>query len=176
MDRDPALVEREQDRLGLDAVDPAADDAGQPGDRVAVERDPVGATWQFGTDPVGVRSGGFRFRADRAGELLGGGAEAHDGGDVLDPTPTGPLLHAADHERGNAQSAADEQCAGALGSAPRVRGDAHQVRAERGEVDRDGAGGRARVDVDEHPAFARATRTRPPRAGACRPRGSRVAP
>ena len=68
------------------------------------------------------------------------------------PAAPGPLLRAADEERRDAQPAAHEQRAGALRAAPLVRGHRAQVGAERGEVDRDVAGRRARVDVHEHAA------------------------
>ena len=98
--------------------------------------------------------------ARRPSRGVGGrGTEADDGGHVLQPAAALALLRPADDERRDPQAAADEQRAGTLRAAELVRGDAEQVGAERGEVDRDVAGAGAGVDVDEHAPARAASQT-----------------
>ena len=80
----------------------------------------------------------------------GGGAEAHDGGDVLHASAPGPLLLAAHHEGGQAQAPADHQRAHALGPAQLVRAYGEEVGPQRTVVDDHVTGGRGGVDVAEH--------------------------
>ncbi len=150
MDRDALLVEREEHRLRLDAFDGETHEVGEPVGGVTLERDArdrPDAEERVAVPTVRLLLGGERRR-----QLAGGRAEADDRGDVLDPGATGALLGAADDERRDSQASTDEERAGALGASPRVRGHAHQVGAERSEVDGVVAGGGARVDVHEDAA------------------------
>ena len=97
-------------------------------------------------------------------ELRRGRAEADDRGDVLDAAAPGALLHAADDEGRDAQAAAHEERGGALRATELVRRHRAEVGAEGGEVDGHVTGGRARVDVHEHPAARDAPRDVDPRA------------
>ena len=106
MHRDAVLVEREQDRLGLDAVDAEADEVGEAVGRVAVARRRRGRRASRG-DRVGEPPRrAASSRAGRRRQLGRGGAEADDRGDVLDAAAPRPLLRAADDERRDAQTRA----------------------------------------------------------------------
>ena len=104
--RDAALVEREQDRLGLDAVDAEAHEVGEAVGRVAEALD-AGHARDALRAPVAPRAlRSRRLVVARVERVRRGGAEADDGGDVLDAGPPRPLLRATDHERREAQTRA----------------------------------------------------------------------
>ena len=81
-------------------------------------------------------------------------APADDGGHVLEPGSPGPLLIPADEQRRQAQPPPHQQRTDARRPAHLVSADAHQVGAERSEVDGKVPGGLRGVDVDQHAALA----------------------
>ena len=152
---DAVLVEREQDRLGLDAVDAEA--------QQVRERPPI-------ADRRTARRPGPRRRPSRPRSMsarcaaasaatstsAARGAEARPTRARSRSRPAAPAP--ARRRRATAATrrpAAHEQRARALRSAELVRGHRAEVGAERGEVDRDVTRRRARVDVHEHAALAR---------------------
>jgi hypothetical protein len=146
--RDAVLVEREQDRLGLDAVDP---------DAQQVRECVVGIGGAESGDARDVL-GHFRGTRDErtlrralGGEVDGGAhrAEADPRRNVLDAGAPRPFLRAPDDQRIESQPAPYEQSARAFRSAHLVRGDRAQVGVERAEVDRDVTDRRARVDMHD---------------------------
>ena len=91
-----------------------------------------------------ARGGGLDGEPITGCELRGRGAEPDDRGHVLQSTATLAFLRAADDQRRDPQPPTDEERAGALGPTELVGGDAEEVGAEGGEVDRHGAPRRRR--------------------------------
>ena len=137
MDGDARLVQAEQHRFGLHALDAQADDVGHPVDRVAAHGHPGRPPRPPRPDrSVWRRAASLRRRAAPARPELGrGGPEADGRQHVLQPGPAGPLLLAADQERLEPQAPADDQRADAGRAAQLVGGDRHQVGAEPLEVE-----------------------------------------
>ena len=160
MHRDAVLVEREQDRLGLDPVDAEADEVRDPvsrGRRTARRRRSVAIAPR--DDLVGDAARGASASSASRSSAASSAAAAPKptiAGTFSKPAAPLALLRAADDQRRDPQPAPDQERADALRPAELVRGDAQQVGAERGEVDRDVAGAGARVDVDEHARGSRA--------------------
>ena len=92
--------------------------------------------------------------AASARRVVGGRAHAGDGRHVLGAGAAVALLAPAGHERHQPHAAADPQRADALGPAELVRRDRQQVDAERGDVDRNLAGGLHGVGVEQRAAGA----------------------
>ena len=139
MHRHAPLVEPEEDRLRLDALDAEADEMRHSIDGIAVERHAADPHRRVTSDALGELALSVRFRGEPTvgGHLGGRRAEADHGRDVLEPAPPGTFLRASDDERREPQAAAHEQGAGALRPSELVRADRAQVGIEGGEVDRD---------------------------------------
>ena len=114
---DAVLVEREQDRLGLDAVDADAHEVRErlgPDRRSARRRDAR-------ADTVAAGAIERALRVPLPPDVDAGRTPAPNPtprGHVLDAAAPRPLLRAADEERREAQAAAHEQRAGAFRAAP----------------------------------------------------------
>ena len=177
MHRDTVLVEREQDRLGLDALDAEAQEMGgadraDRGRRSARRRDRRAP--RPPRRPAPPRHAP-RSPVGRLGSATRTRRRSRRSRHVLETTAAQPLLGSADDQRVEPQPAAHEQRARTLRPAELVRGDRAQVGSELGERHRHVPDGRARVDVHERTPLARPRRPRP-RVGACRPRGWPAAP
>ena len=145
---DPLEVERDQQRLGLDAV--KADVGGVRHALAAAVDRRVGHRFQDrGFQPVAQRAQPGRL----AGQLAAGQrrrhAEADDGRHVLGAGAPVPFLTPAGRGGGEARPAPDPECAGALRAVELVRRDREQIDAERGHVDRQLAGRLHGVGVEQ---------------------------
>ena len=162
--RDAALIEREQDRLRLDAVDAEAHEVGQARvrDRRSARRrrrSPIAPCGRAASDerPFARSRRRPRRRAAAPKPTIAGTSSM--------PGAPGALLRAADDERREAEAAPHQECRRALGAAEGVAGDRAEVGAEGGEVDGDVTGGRARVDVDDARRACARTRSTTAAAG-----------
>ena len=166
MHGDAALVEGEEDRLGLDAVDAEAHEVRAGTSSGSPKRStPAHGGQRPRGEPVGQARAPRRprVRAPPSASSAAAAPKPTMRGHVLDAAAPGPLLRAAHDERREPQPAPHEQRGRALRAAELVAGDRAQVGAEGGEVDGDVAGRRARVDVHDDAALARAARrSRPP--------------
>ncbi len=144
---DGVLVEGEQDRLGLDAFDPEAQQVRELARPEAF--DAVNGERRRGR-PVDQGALPCRFR--REIEVFERRTETDDRRNVLDAGPPRPLLSAAEQQRSDSQPAANQQCSDALRAAELVRRDRAEIGAEVGEGEADVTDRRARVNMQEHPS------------------------
>ena len=170
---DAGLVEAEQHRLGLDAVDAEADQVGEPA-ASGRRRRRRPATASGGVEqPRSVRRRASRLLGGHAAAGgLGRGAEARRWPGRSRARPAGARSWSPPTSSGGRRSPRRTSRAPDAGRAAELVGaHRHQVGAELVEVDGHVPGGLGGVDVDEH-AGARGTARRPRRpAGGCRPRG-----
>ncbi len=149
MGGDAALVETEQNGLGLHPVDDDADDVGDAAARVAHGVHALDGGGRL-EQAVGLMAGGgpLGVQHTRSVKEFGGGTETDDGGDVFEAGPPGPFLLAADQERIEAQPAAHDQRADPRRSPQFVGADRHHVGPQFVESHRKMAGQAAGVDVN----------------------------
>ena len=86
---------------------------------------------------------------ERVHGQLGGLGEADNAGDVLGAGAAAALVAAANQQRLERRSAADEERAGALGAVHLVGADGEQMAADAADIDFDFARALHRVDVEE---------------------------
>ena len=109
MHGDPRLVEAEQDGLGLHPCDPDTHDVRDPVDGVAIGDDAVDRTGSLQQALCVTPSGlGLLGPAPGLGQCGGGGSETDGADDVLQAGTASSLLLAADQQRVDPQSAAEQ--------------------------------------------------------------------
>ena len=150
MHRHAALVEGQQHRLCLHAVDRHAHEMGEAVLGVA-DRMHAGHRAGRGAEALGMATRGplFSFEPVTVEQLGRRRAEADDRRHVLDPPAPGAFLRATQDERRDAQPTAYQERGRAFRPAELVGRHRAQVGIQRTEVDGDVTGSRARVDVDQ---------------------------